>query len=104
MERSMNVNNSGRRVPGLQRQALKTECSSPGDRVVEVCLAPRQAFTLQGDHRGVRLTALQGTLWVTQQGDAQDYLLRPGEAFTITRPGTVVVQGMREARLGYHRA
>jgi hypothetical protein len=66
---------------------------------VEVALEPKELFTLKGDQRGARLAALHGHLWVTQLGDSQDIVLRPGERVTITRRGMVVVQALGEARL-----
>jgi hypothetical protein len=73
----------------------------PEKYLVEAVLEPDELFTLMGDQRGGRLTALHGNLWVTQQGDSEDFVLRPGERLTITRRGKVVVQAMRAGRLRY---
>ncbi|HVN53057.1 MAG TPA: DUF2917 domain-containing protein [Anaerolineaceae bacterium] len=66
---------------------------------IEIHLGRQDLFKLSGDARGVQILALAGALWVTQQGDAQDFLLRPGERMEITRKGIVLVQGFPAARL-----
>ncbi len=66
---------------------------------VDVPLAAGELYRLDGDSRGARLVGLHGILWVTQSGDSADYLLYPGQTFTVTRPGVVLVQGLPEGRL-----
>ncbi len=68
---------------------------------VEVRLAPGEVFTLRGDRRGVRIVCTSGRLWVTQAGDPADHALWQGERFRVSKPGTVVIQGIPhgEARL-----
>ncbi len=63
--------------------------------VLEVGLAPASVRRLAGDHRGLRIRCTAATLWITQNGDPADYYLGAGEQFTVTRPGPVVLQGMR---------
>ncbi len=62
--------------------------------VLEIELAPRGVRRLVGDHRGLRIKCTTGALWITQDGDLGDYCLGAAEQFTVTRPGTVVLQGM----------
>jgi hypothetical protein len=66
---------------------------------VEIPLASNQLLTLDGDRRGQVLMSSAGSLWITQEGDEQDYLLKCGERFTVTRRGKVLVQGQPEGRL-----
>ncbi len=54
---------------------------------------------MDGDSRGVRLICLDGIVWVTQPADAIDYVLSAGQSFTVTHPGTVLVQGLPEGHL-----
>jgi hypothetical protein len=63
--------------------------------IVEIELAPRSVRRLNGDHRGLRIKCTGAALWVTQEGDPDDYCLSGGEQFTVTRPGPLVLQGMR---------
>ena len=66
---------------------------------VEIQLIGRNLFKLSGDARGTQIVSAGGNLWVTQQGDSQDYLLRPGEEVKITRKGMILVQGFADARV-----
>ena len=43
---------------------------------------------------------LKGDLWITQEQDVRDYLLREGDAFIVTRPGKVMVQALGRASVG----
>lgn len=52
------------------------------------------------DSRGKVLTCLQGMLHVTQEGDYKDYILTPGQEFTVTERGLVVVQALGESTVG----
>ena len=68
-------------------------------RGVEMVLFSGDLFKLDGDQRAMCIQCLDGRLWITQQGDAEDYLLAPGESFIVTHPGQVLVQGQPEGRL-----
>lgn len=63
----------------------------------EVRIGTRSLYRLQGDHRGERIDVVAGLVWVTQSGDTQDHLLQHGESLEITRPGTVLAEGMAES-------
>ena len=66
---------------------------------VEIQLTGKDLFKLSGDARGTQISSAGGNLWVTQQGDPVDYLLRPGEKVMISRQGMVIVQGFPQARV-----
>lgn len=46
---------------------------------------------------GTTLFCDAGVLWVTQPGDNQDYVLTSGQKLTVTKPGKLVIEAMREA-------
>ena len=48
---------------------------------------------------GRRVTAHSGVLWLTEEGNAKDILLRSGETFVLTRDGSAVVEAFAEAAL-----
>jgi len=53
---------------------------------------------------GLRLASVRGTLWITQQDDARDWVLAAGEALTLERSGTVLVNAIGDdAALSYER-
>ena len=39
----------------------------------------------------------RGAVWVTQEGDARDRVLGPGQRLTLTRSGKVVISGRGES-------
>jgi hypothetical protein len=54
---------------------------------------------LDGDRRGTEIACLQGILWVTQENDAQDYILHSGDSFVVTQRGRVVIEVISDAIL-----
>ena len=64
-------------------------------QVFRICLQLGEVFSLAGDHRGAQIVSADSVLWVTQNGDVEDYVLQPGEHFGVSRPGRIVVEGMR---------
>jgi len=66
---------------------------------IEIQLTTNDLFELSGDARGMQISSSGGNLWVTQQGDPVDYMLRPGEKVKISRKGLVIVQGFPNARV-----
>jgi DUF2917 family protein len=56
-----------------------------------VSLAAREAITLP-DIRGATLRVTRGTLWLTQEHDRGDVVLRTGDAFVVESDGATVVE------------
>jgi len=56
------------------------------------------------DGRGLRLRVASGAVWLTQQDDGRDVVLREGESFVIDRPGRTVVQALDPAELALNAA
>lgn len=61
-----------------------------------VCLAKRQGVTLT-KARGSEVRCLRGDLWITQDGDQRDIVLRAGESFTLDRRGPAMVWALSDA-------
>jgi len=49
-----------------------------------------------GDHRGLVFRVSEGALWITQESDSQDVILRGGQSFRVKMKGTVVAEGLAE--------
>ena len=64
----------------------------------QVGMQAREALAMD-DARGTLVRCLEGTLWVTQDGDRDDHVLRVGETMRIDRDGPTVVQAMTGSRL-----
>ncbi len=43
------------------------------------------------DGVGARVVCTSGVLWITQEGDRRDVVLRGGASFVLDRPGTALV-------------
>jgi len=67
----------------------------------EISLAKHKVWSIEGDRRGDVISCLNGTLWITQQGDLKDYILYEGKDFWVTRRGEVVVQALESSQFKY---
>lgn len=47
--------------------------------------------------RGAEIRCLEGMLWITQEGDFRDYILRAGDSFRTDRKGKVVLQALNHS-------
>lgn len=61
-------------------------------------LARRGLISLR-DRAGEHIECLDGSLWITQEGDVRDMVLEAGEGFTLDRRGTAVVYALEDACL-----
>ncbi len=61
-----------------------------------IALAPGQLLTLDGA-RGARIVAREGTLWVTEEGDPADHIVRAGESRVLRGRGRALVEALRRA-------
>jgi hypothetical protein len=59
-------------------------------------LAAGQISTLR-NAQGTQIECLSGSLWITQVGEQQDFVLGPGEETTLDRRGETVVQALRQS-------
>ena len=59
-------------------------------------LAAREVVTLP-DMRSATLRVTRGTLWITQEDDPQDVVLRTGDNWAVERNGLTVVEAQEDA-------
>lgn len=64
----------------------------------EFCLGNRELIDLD-DAMGIRIEARSGAVWVTQDGDPYDHVLKQGEAWTVDRRGHAIVQSLGASRV-----
>ena len=62
-------------------------------------LARDEVWTSPVGMRGLALACGEGSVWLTQEGDPEDHVVRAGERFQVAGPGRVVVQALRPARV-----
>ncbi len=63
----------------------------------ERSLEPQAVERLDGIYACDAIVCTGGILWVTQEGDPDDYMLRKGETFVARHEGVVVVQAIAKA-------
>jgi hypothetical protein len=61
-----------------------------------ISLAPREAITLP-DVRGATVRVSHGTLWLTQERDRNDVVLRSGDNWVVESNGNTVVEAQNDA-------
>lgn len=63
-------------------------------------LSPREAVTLQ-DVRGATLRITRGTIWLTQEDDRKDVVLRVGDNWVVEKDGATVLEAQDDDTLVY---
>ena len=66
---------------------------------MDLVLEHGDIICINGDARNMEVSCATGRLWVTQQGDPNDYILAPGDRLVINRNGRIAVTAMNHARL-----
>ncbi len=61
-------------------------------------LATRESLALP-DFRGATLRVTRGSVWITQQDDTQDIVLRSGDTWVVERNGLTLVEAQQDATL-----
>lgn len=96
----MHVTNSN--IASLFVSASATERSQPSTRAsVDTALMSvrqRQHVHLHDRIRHV-VTAVRGTLWITQDGDVRDWILEDGESMVIDRDADILISAMSDATI-----
>jgi len=70
--------------------------ASNSDRV-EISLLSSEFLKVDGGMLGLQIVCQKGKLWITQFNDKNDYILRVGERFVVTKPGLILVQSFNES-------
>ena len=55
-------------------------------------------------HAGDRIECVSGTVWVTQDGELRDIVLKAGESFRLDRSGHALVSALADAGVILHTA
>jgi len=56
-----------------------------------------ERIRLDGNAAGRVISCREGVLWLTQTGNPGDHLIRVGEAFSIDRPGLVLISALEDS-------
>jgi hypothetical protein len=63
-----------------------------------VNLANGQSLALP-DIRGTAFMVTQGTVWITQENDTQDVVLRQGDMWMVSRDGLTIIEAQNDASM-----
>lgn len=63
-----------------------------------VDLAARESLALP-DVRGTTLRVTRGTVWITQENDTQDIVLRTGDNWVVEKNGVTIVEAQEDTTL-----
>ena len=67
----------------------------------DITLDKFRLWDIEGDRRSEMIRCLYGTLWITQEGDMQDYILGTGQDFWVTKAGTLIVQALENSKFKF---
>jgi hypothetical protein len=62
-------------------------------------LLPARAVHRLDHGRGLRVTVVSGTVWLTQARDARDLILSRGQSFVLDRKGRAVAYALKDAAI-----
>lgn len=65
---------------------------------IVVDLTPQENLVLT-DVRGAVLRVNRGTLWITQENDTRDVVLRPGDTWMVERQGDTIIEAQSAATI-----
>jgi uncharacterized protein (AIM24 family) len=65
-----------------------------------ITLRPNRMLRLR-DGRNLVVGVDTGTVWLTQDGDVRDIILRAGDSFRVDRDGTVLLQALNDAAVRF---
>jgi hypothetical protein len=60
---------------------------------------PKGKYLRLREGAGSTLTAREGSVWITEQDNPRDVVLRPGQSFTLGRRGLALVEAFSDASI-----
>ena len=63
----------------------------------------RGRFLRVVDGAGSTVIAHAGSVWLTEQDNPRDVLLRPGQSFRLARRGLVLIEAFSDASISFER-
>lgn len=81
-------------APAANATEFRAGMHTPG---IEQALGKNRLLALSDAN--ATLVCLEGELWLTRDGDSEDYILGPGRSFTVRRGDRAVVQALKSSRV-----
>ena len=93
------------------RSGMSTSCAAIADAALALALPARESASAQAPRDLARnellalpdedldLICLSGKLWLTRDGDVEDYVLGAGQSFALRRGDKAAVQALQASRV-----
>ncbi|HEX6306275.1 MAG TPA: DUF2917 domain-containing protein [Anaerolineales bacterium] len=81
-------------LPRIRSKGVVRNLQEP---ITRLNLRRREVWRVDGDNRWRLVICHRGEVWITQDSDLRDYVLKAGDMFLVTLPGTLVMQALKEA-------
>ena len=85
------------KAPAANATEFRRGMQAGGATCFEQALAKNQLLALPD--ADASLLCLDGGLWLTREGDIEDYFLSPGQSFAVRRGDRAVVQALQPSRI-----
>jgi hypothetical protein len=82
----------------MYRRMNRRSVMKPVLDIRPIRLPTRAVHAFEGA-KGVQVTAVSGTVWLTQAMDSRDIILTRGQSFILDRKGPAVVYALKEAAI-----
>lgn len=66
--------------------------------MMQTAIAKGRTVHIQ-DGKGLELTVVTGTVWVTYENDTEDFVVSPSDTFRVNRNGRTLVHAFRDVQL-----
>lgn len=83
----------------IRAQPIRTFRPERNETEAALELRAGQLWVADGNNCWRAIMCREGVVWITQNGDLQDHLIKAGEMFLISRPGKVIVQACVNAQI-----
>ena len=84
-------------IPGAL--AAMAWCNAPEHLDPQILKAGQARGYDAGRRRRDVFVCLEGSIWLTQEGDMRDYLIKAGDVFIAPRPGRILAYALKDARI-----
>ena len=68
---------------------------------MQLQLQKEEMVVIKGDARRLSILCTSGSIWITQDQDKDDHIVKRGEMFTIDRKGQITLQALQDAHFNF---
>lgn len=83
--------------------SARTNCAPQPDQRLQIgarlVTVPEGKHLRLNDRNSHTVTAMRGTLWITQDGDVRDWILERGESMVFERATDILISAMSDATI-----